>query len=82
MTLEDHDHRNRDWDQNRTTELKALRACGLSCGEIRQKMGFSRNSIIGKLYRMGFAVPQEAQDSMDRCGNANAQRLLGIRAFR
>jgi hypothetical protein len=63
VTLYDHDHRNRDWDQNRTTELKALRACGLSCGEIGQKMGFSRNSIIGKLYRMGFAVPQEAQDT-------------------
>jgi hypothetical protein len=63
VTLYDHDHRNRDWDENRTTELKALRACGLSCGEISQKMGFSRNSIIGKLYRMGFAVPQEAQDS-------------------
>ena len=62
MTLDDHDHRNRDWDQNRTTELKALRACGLSCGEIGQ-MGFSRNSIIGKLYRMGFGVPQEVQDT-------------------
>lgn len=63
MTLDDHDPRNRDWDENRTTELKALRACGLSCGEIGQKMGFSRNSIIGKLYRMGFGVPQEVQDS-------------------
>ena len=63
MTFQDHDHRHRDWDQNRTTELKALRACGLSCGEIGQKMGFSRNSIIGKLYRMGFDVPQEVQDT-------------------
>jgi hypothetical protein len=26
-------------------------------------MCFSRNSIIGKLYRMGFDVPQEVQDS-------------------
>ena len=63
MTLLDRDPRHRDWDQNRTTELKALRACGLSCGEIGQKMGFSRNSIIGKLYRMGFDVPQEVQDT-------------------
>jgi hypothetical protein len=57
------DPRNRDWDENRTTELKALRSCGLSSREIGQKMGFSRNSIIGKLYRMGFAVPQEVQDN-------------------
>jgi hypothetical protein len=57
------DPRNRDWDENRTTELKALRACGLSSREISQKMGFSRNSIIGKLYRMGFDVPQEVQDT-------------------
>ena len=61
--LDDHDPRNRDWDQNRTTELKALRACGWSCADISRKMGFSRNSIIGKLYRLGFGVPQEVQDS-------------------
>jgi hypothetical protein len=61
MTLQD--HRNRDWDEERTTELKALRVCGLSSREIGQKMGFSRNSIIGKLYRMGFDVPMEVQDT-------------------
>jgi hypothetical protein len=63
MTLEGYDHRNRDWSEERATELKALRSCGWSCLEISRKMGFSRNSIIGKLYRMGFAVPQEAQDT-------------------
>jgi hypothetical protein len=63
VNLLDPDPRNRDWDENRTTELKALRACGLSSREISQKMGFSRNSIIGKLYRMGFDVPQEVQDT-------------------
>jgi GcrA cell cycle regulator len=46
---------NRFWDDERVKQLKQLHAEGLSCSLIAAKLGcgLSRNSIVGKLHRIG-----------------------------
>lgn len=43
----------RAWDDERVETLKALWASGKSCTEIGRFLGVSRNSVIGKVHRMG-----------------------------
>jgi hypothetical protein len=53
----------REWTDERVTELRDLRSRSLSVSAIGARMGVSRNSIIGKLYRMGCNCPEENQDA-------------------
>jgi GcrA cell cycle regulator len=49
------------WTDERVEQLKTLWADGLSCGQIAGELncGFSRNAVIGKVYRLG--LPERAK---------------------
>jgi hypothetical protein len=45
------------WTAEKTEELKLHRDSGLSGSAIAQQMGVTRNTVIGKLYRLGLTLP-------------------------
>lgn len=45
------------WTEKKTELLKKLCAERLSFSEIGERLGMSRNAVLGKAYRMGFANP-------------------------
>lgn len=40
------------WDDERDRKLLALRAENLSCAQVGERMGISRNAVIGRLHRL------------------------------
>lgn len=47
-----------DWTDERISELKQLWESGVSGGVIAKKLGLTRNSIIGKVHRLGLKKRQ------------------------
>lgn len=45
------------WTEDRVAELTKLYAEGYSAGIIGEKLGLSRNAIIGKIYRLKLVMP-------------------------
>lgn len=53
------------WTDEETAELHALRADGLSCSEIAERIGRTRNSVIGQVYRsMTLKLAAGGEDAM------------------
>ncbi|AZN72760.1 hypothetical protein D5400_17080 [Georhizobium profundi] len=48
-----------DWTSSMAETAEKLRGEGMSCGVIAQRLGVSRNAVIGKLNRMGVPSPRE-----------------------
>ncbi|WP_164527878.1 GcrA family cell cycle regulator [Georhizobium profundi] len=48
-----------DWTSSMAETARDLRREGMSCGLIAQRLGVSRNAVIGKLNRMGVPSPRE-----------------------
>lgn len=46
------------WTPARVEQLLALFREGLSCAIIGQRLGTTRNAVIGRLHRMGYTKPQ------------------------
>lgn len=57
-------------DEERLEALKRLWADGLSAGQIAQRLNTTRNTVLGKLYRMGLARKGEAKRVPKRAGRA------------
>lgn len=47
------------WTDKRTAELQKCFHLGMSCSEIGHCIGVTRNSVIGKLHRLGLSRPQQ-----------------------
>ena len=50
-----------DWNQESVNDLRRMCAEGRSGGEIAREFGITRNMIIGKAKRMGFALNPHSQ---------------------
>lgn len=64
------------WTTERTETLKQLWAKGLSAGQAAQRMGVTRNTVIGKLYRLGLCKrmdPRAATSSQRNAGKKRAK---------
>lgn len=57
-----------EWSDARIDELKRLYGEHLSAAQIAKQMGgaFSRNAVLGKLHRLGLALPKNKGGSKDR----------------
>jgi GcrA cell cycle regulator len=45
----------RTWTAERLEQLKQHFAAGLTCAQIAAEIGVSRNAVVGKIHRLGFA---------------------------
>ena len=50
----------RTWTDERLELLKLHFAAGLSCAQIANEIGVSRNAVIGKIHRLGYARTKAA----------------------
>ncbi len=50
-----------DWPPDRIERLRSLAAAGLGPRQIADKLGLSRNSILGKCYRLGIALTRQGK---------------------
>ncbi len=73
------------WTTDRIEALKIHFAAGLSCREIANEIGVSRNAVIGKIHRLGLStgrpVGAPAQSCPPRAGRPRApsqRRLLRL----
>lgn len=48
------------WNDEKEADLLLLRGQGLGCGRIAKKMGTTKSTIVGKLWRMRGGEPVEA----------------------
>jgi hypothetical protein len=67
------------WTEEQTTELKDLALMNLSAGEIGDKMGVTRNTVIGKLARIG--VPLRGAMPKTKIGLVPRARKPKVRDF-
>jgi GcrA cell cycle regulator len=61
MTRGVHTGNGRDWPAERIEKLRGLAAAGLSAREMGNKMGMSRNSVLGKCYRLGIVIQRQVK---------------------
>lgn len=54
------------WSDERTAELTKMYADGYSAGLIADRFGLSRNSVIGKIFRLGLIVPKKNRVTKQR----------------
>jgi GcrA cell cycle regulator len=52
-------HRIPTWSAHRVEELKRLVTAGYSCRQIADEIGVTRNSVIGKMNRLGLSRPKD-----------------------
>lgn len=65
------------WTSERVLLLKNCVNAGLSCGQIAQEIGVSRNAVIGKINRLGLSRGRSAVTSRPREGApTRAPRVL------
>jgi GcrA cell cycle regulator len=65
------------WTDERIERLKNRFAAGLSCRQIADDIGVSRNAVIGKLSRLNLTREKRAEARKPRPGNAARERLPG-----
>lgn len=46
------------WSEDRVADLTRLWAEGLSCSQIGNQLGFTRNAIVGKIQRLNLPTPE------------------------
>lgn len=65
------------WTDERTEQLRALRADGLSASQIAAELGggLTRNAVIGKLHRLGLFSVRPAAKSADASRRRAATRV-------
>lgn len=54
------------WSEEKTAELRQLFADGWSAGAIAQKWGVSRNTVVGKKYRLGICSAKKPNRELPR----------------
>jgi len=47
------------WTEEQTDELQRLLVQGLSASQIGERLGYSRNAVIGRIFRLGLAIARE-----------------------
>ena len=45
------------WTEERVEQLRTYVNAGLSCSQIADKIGMTRNAVIGKIHRLGLSQP-------------------------
>jgi GcrA cell cycle regulator len=65
------------WTAERVALLKSYVNTGLSCGQIADEIGVSRNAVIGKINRLGLSRGRSAAAPRTRVG-APMRRLQGF----
>ena len=70
----------REWTDDRVDELRQLFAAGLSAGEIAERYGVTRNTICGKLNRMGLSrsldqPPKAKTDPRPLAARLNSKKM-------
>lgn len=65
-----------DWTDETVVELRRLHAEGLSASQIAKRIGggCTRNSVIGKIYRLGMVRSAEAQKATISVANSSRAR--------
>lgn len=48
------------WTQERVEQLRSYVNAGLTCGQIADEIGVTRNAVIGKIHRLGLAPGRTA----------------------
>jgi GcrA cell cycle regulator len=73
------------WTPERVEQLRSCVVTGLSCSQIAAEIGVSRNSVIGKIHRLGLAPARPPGGSAGGCpprsrppGAASQRRLLRL----
>jgi GcrA cell cycle regulator len=62
------------WTTERIALLKNRMDAGLSCGQIAQELGVSRNAVIGKANRLGLSRFKRAIDGRETIGMRRSTR--------
>jgi GcrA cell cycle regulator len=59
MTRGVHTGNGRDWPAERIEKLRGLAAAGLSARQMADKMGMTRNSVLGKCFRLDIPIQRQ-----------------------
>jgi GcrA cell cycle regulator len=70
------------WTPERVEQLQAHISAGLSCSQIADQIGVTRNAVIGKLHRMGIARGRPPAASRQREADTPRRRLSPRRMLR
>ena len=72
------------WTQDRVEQLRTFLSAGLSCSQIANRIGVTRNAVIGKIHRLGLgpgrpvARPARVRPPRDRPPRSAQRRLLRL----
>ena len=65
------------WTQERVEQLRSYVNAGLTCGQIADEIGVTRNAVIGKIHRLGLAPGRTAgRPARDRPPRDRRPRLF------
>jgi GcrA cell cycle regulator len=68
MTASEISSRNMTWTTERVAMLRSCVGAGLSCAQIANEIGVSRNAVIGKINRLGLSRGRSAAAPRARVG--------------
>lgn len=66
------------WSPDRLEQMLHLRRSGMSAKQIGEALGITRNSVIGKLHRMGDEAPTAPPSSLPASVAVRSQKAKGV----